>query len=109
MLPRSQRLSVEQFNSVIEKGRVTHSPFFHMKHLVLNGKPRFSAVIPQKIAKKAVLRNKTRRKIYDSIKPLLPSVKEGIYAIVFAKSPALETSDMDQSIEELFVKAGVMK
>jgi ribonuclease P protein component len=111
MLPKSQRLTTEEFLVVMEKGRVTHSPLFLMR--IISGMPatKFAAVAPKKVAKTAVERNKIRRQTYDAIGICLPRVKTGTYAAVFAKEAGAKADrkEMVADIEKLFVKAGILK
>ena len=113
MLPSSQRLSVEQFNSVMEKGRVSHSSVFLMRSLkdASFGKPKISVVVPQKIAKTAVSRNRYRRKMYEAVQVIYPSLSDGFRAIVFAKSTILdlEFAVIAKEMKEIFVKSGLLK
>jgi ribonuclease P protein component len=66
-------------------------------------KPAFSVVVSKKVAKKAVLRNRTRRRVYRSLsevlkKTTLPPV------IVFARRGAesLNIHDMLSELESVF-------
>jgi len=111
MLPRSQRLSVEQFNEVIKKGRVSHSLFFYARILTVKGKSRLSAAVPQKVSKTAVGRNKLRRIIYEAVKPIMPKVIPDTEIIIIAKDCALKANfeEIKKDIENLFVKSRLLK
>lgn len=94
------------------KGRVVHSPFYMLRCLVIPGKStKISAVVPEKVGKTSVIRHRMRRKIYESLRPIMSSIPAGLYAIVFAKAVAMKPEDpeIDAHIRELFVKAGVLK
>lgn len=111
MLPRSARLSVVQFNLVMEKGKATHSPFFVVRVLKMEGATRIAATVPVKVCKKATSRNKLRRQIYEAVQLVRGSLVSGVQAIVFAKKGAETASfeDLSKSLKEIFVKAGLMK
>ncbi|MFA6143013.1 MAG: ribonuclease P protein component [Candidatus Omnitrophota bacterium] len=115
MLPRSQRLSVGQFGIVMEKGRVFHSTLFLIRVLKTGSGIKVAAVAPQKAAKKAVDRNKMRRKIYEAVVPPLSKYDgksaTGYHVIVFAKpaAAAAEFKDIVSDINTVFVKAGILK
>lgn len=111
MLSRSQRLSGEQLDSVMEKGRVTHSSFFWLRLLKYEGNSRFAAIVPHKVVKKATGRNALKRKMYEAIRPLLPKTSSGYLVVVCAKTPAVGTEQLSISKEmnEIFVKSGLMK
>lgn len=72
---------------------------------------RVSAVAPQKVAKTAVVRNRTRRRIYEAVRAIEVSIKQGVYAAIFAKSGAIDAShdEISKDIENLFVKAGLLR
>ena len=112
MLPRSQRLSVEQFNQVMEKGRITHSPLFIVRSVTVpDDDTGVSAVAPQKIFKKATQRTKLRRQIYEAIQPIFDLIKPHTHAVVFAKNVTdkAEFESLEKEIKEIFVKAGLLK
>ncbi len=112
MLPRRERISVQKFDLIMEKGRVVHSPLFLLRYIEEKDakNSRFSAVAPQKIAKKAVERNKYRRMIYDSIAPLISSTRP-VSGILIAKV-GIKTAirpNITSDLQNLFVKAGLIK
>jgi ribonuclease P protein component len=116
MISRSHRLSTKQFNEVIKKGRVTHSPLFLMRVLQIGeGPTRIAAAVPVKVARKAVSRNAMRRKVYEAVRPLLSDIKEGFNIILFAKTinmPAnksLTVALISNDLKGLFVKAAILR
>lgn len=111
MLPKAHRLVTADFDAVMEKGRVTHSSLFVMRHLDSREGSHFSAVVPQKVGKKAVIRSSMRRKMYDAMQHLKAENLKGIHAIVFAKSQAIEAEKdaLLEDLKNLFVKAGLLR
>ncbi len=111
MLPRSQRLSVEQFNSVIEKGKIFHSPLFLVRVLNVDKSTRIATVAPKKIAKKAVERNKLRRRMYEAVAPLVDKIVGNFYIIIFAKNTAVlaDNKMVANDIKSIFVKSSLLK
>jgi len=118
MLRRSRRLSTEQFNEVIKKGKAFHSLFFQLRISRNPGEPtRAAAVAPVKMAKKAVARNDLRRRIYEIVSPLLPDSVVGYHVIVFAKPTLLPAGEAKapsdaavvEDLKALFVKAGILR
>jgi len=112
MLSRSQRLSTKQFNVVMEKGRVAHSPLFLARILPLAGEPtRIAAVVPNKVSKTAAGRNSLRRKIYEAIRPFYPGMVSGFHLILFAKNTALNRSvaEIKADLQKFFVKAALLR
>lgn len=113
MLPRSQRISAEQFKAVMEKGRVNHSSIFLLRSLTDKSfdHARVGAAVPVKIAKKAVVRNKTRRRMYAAIRAIYDRLRNDVNAVVFAKQAAIEAEKalLEKEMEQIFVKAGLLK
>lgn len=77
----------------------------------MNESTKVAAVAPQKVAKKAVSRNKLRRQMYEAISPVLADVSEGFYAIVFAKATAIAAkfADLKADMRSIFVKASLLR
>lgn len=111
MLSRSQRLSVEQFNSVMEKGKIFHSSLFLARILSNQIDTRISTVTPKKVSKTAVGRNKIRRKMYEAVRNFKDSIPPGSYIIIFAKPTIIKSKQIDivTDIKTLFVKAGLLR
>ena len=110
MLPRSQRLSVAEFNAVMKDGGSVHSPLFLLR--VRRAESRgVSAVVPQKIVRTATGRNRLRRKMYEAIQPIFSSISADAHAVLFAKAPAIEAEHdvILKGVHEIFVKAGILK
>ncbi len=113
MFKRSARFSTRQFNQVLEKGRVVHSPFFVLRFVYEEKKqlPRLAAVAPQKIFRTAVRRNKARRQIYEAVRSLYEGLPPKVSIIIFAKNPVITApfTEIIQALKEIFVKAGLMR
>ena len=96
------------------KGRVFHSPLLMARVLGGQTDTRISAAAPIKIYKKAVERNKVRRKIYNALRIQLAgvgSIKDGTHVVVFAKAGISEAAqeEIAAELKTLFVKAGVLR
>lgn len=111
MLPRSQRLSVEQFNSIIEKGRVAHSSLFLMRFVKDQAGTRIAAAAPKKTAKTAVLRNKIKRQTYEAVGTLVENIVPGVHLVLLAKPTIItaKQTDIVGDLKTLFVKAGLLR
>ena len=111
MLSRSYRISVGQFNTVIERGRVAHSTLFLARILKDQPDIRIAAVASKKIAKTAVVRNRIRRKIYEAVRPLKSSLPSSIHVLIFAKAGLLQVThkEIEADLKNLFVKAGLLR
>jgi ribonuclease P protein component len=98
----------------MEKGRVCHSPLFLLRVRIIapiEMQTRIATVVPVKVAKKAVLRNRLRRVMYEAIHPMYVNVKAGQHVIVFAKAAALKATfaEIEKEMKEIFVKAGLLR
>jgi ribonuclease P protein component len=111
MLSRSQRLSGEQLDAVMEKGRVAHSSLFLVRALVGQKDTRVAAVASKKIAKTAVGRNSIRRKIYTAVRPIKDVLVTGVHIALFAKAGILQASndEITNDLKNLFVKVALLR
>lgn len=80
---------------------------------IVNGLPnnRFGIVVSNKVAKKATVRNKLKRRIREVIRQFLPDLKTGFDVVVVAYPPILE-KDFDQIknlLGESFAKLHLFK
>jgi ribonuclease P protein component len=110
MLPSSQRLSSRQFDLVMKKGRIIRSPIFLIRLLKVEEKSRVSAVVPKKVCKTAVGRNKIRRQMYEAVQPFFSSLVQGYHIALFAndKAKEIDFADLSKEVKDLFVKAGLL-
>ncbi|MDP3962817.1 MAG: ribonuclease P protein component [bacterium] len=111
MLPSSKRLTTALFKKTIDNGRSAHSQLFILKLIKEGGPSRFSVSVSKKVAKKAVERNKIRRRAYSAISSFYPAIKHGIHGVVIAKNPAAKASleEIISDIKSFFVKSGHLK
>ncbi len=67
MLPKKERLSRQAFSRFFSVGRKIHTPLFQV---VYSPHPTLhvSVVVSKKISKRAVGRNKIRRRVYDAVR-----------------------------------------
>ncbi|MDB5238827.1 MAG: Ribonuclease protein component [Candidatus Parcubacteria bacterium] len=99
----------------MKDGKVVHSTFFIGRIRLMPDSLRIAAVAPVKIAKTAVVRNRTRRRIYAAIRSAFGSdmsVMKSAQVILIAKAPLLVSDDPTQiqaDIRSLFVKAGLLR
>jgi ribonuclease P protein component len=111
MLSRSHRLSGEQFDFVMEKGQVVHTPLFWSRFVKQDGPLKVAVICPQKIARTAVKRNQFRRKVYSSIRAFRENALQGYQVIVCIKEPVFKASpkELVEQVRIIFVKMGLMK
>ncbi len=111
MLPSSKRLTTTLFKKVLEKGKIFSSNLFVIKLQKTEGISRFSVAVSKKVEKTAVGRNKMRRTAYSYLRHLYPSIKKGYLGVVTVKFPlkGLSSEKIAASLEELFVKSGLLE
>ena len=110
MLPDKNRLKKKKdFEKVLKEGRGIKEDFLILK--VRKNKPkklRFGFVVSKKISKKAVVRNKIKRRLREVIKERIKKIDKGLDIIIITL-PGTETKDFQDfkiTIEKLFKKAG---
>lgn len=113
MIPKKNRLTAKKdFTRVFAKGRLFRSKGISMK-IVRNGLPesRFGFVVSNKVSKKAVIRNKIRRRLRDSVGRRLAVIPSGfdVAVLVFREVIDMGFKDMDASVEKLLSKSGLLK
>lgn len=109
MLPKSKRLTTEEFKKVIEKGQSFHSPFLIIRLLSSPQQSRFSVSVPKKVCKNAVDRNKIRRKIYSIISNFDPKLGFDVIVIVKPGFEKLDYREMNDETVKIFVKSSLLK
>ena len=121
MLPRLKRLTTELFKEVVQKGSISHGTFSVIRcqnrpdRLVSSKNSsnfsRFGVSVPKRVAKTAVLRNKIKRRIYSIVRKFENRIITGKNVIIIMKNGA-ETAkykELEQDIETIFVKSGLLK
>lgn len=112
MLSKEHRLRKERdFDRVFKKGEKVFSHPFSLR-CIDNGLPvsRFAVVVGGRVSKKAVERNRVRRRIREQIRPLLPSLRSGkdvsLSALPAAKG--LSSAELGAALKKAFKKARLL-
>ena len=102
MLSRKYSLSKKKdIERVFQKGQIYFSSFFNLKFINNNfNYPRFCIIISAKISKKAVVRNKLKRRLRAILYKNLANISKN-YDIVILTKPAAVTADYHQLEEKL--------
>lgn len=92
--PKTSRLlNSRDFRKVREKGKSSQGRLLRLGVLKdSNTKPARIGLITSKRVGGAVDRNKTRRRLREMIRAVLPSISPGLDVVVVAKSPAASAS-----------------
>ena len=105
MLPKKERLTTTLFDQIMVKGVLVHGQYFTIKY-IKSSEPfsRFAVAVAKKNLKKAVERNRLRRRVYHSISA--DAVKVPIMAIVLPKkgTETLTTQVIQQEIKKMLEK-----
>lgn len=113
MLPSKNRLKKKKdFERVFKKGKGFKEGFLFLKIAKNNLKVnRFGFVVAKKFSKKAVLRNRVKRRLREALKMKLPKIKRG-YDGVLVVAKGLGNKDfqeIEKIVDKLFRKAGIIK
>ncbi|MBT3864547.1 ribonuclease P protein component [Candidatus Peregrinibacteria bacterium] len=107
MIPTSNRLKRNQVEYVLKKGLSTSTDLFVVRYIEHKDdeKPHFTIITSTKLSKKAVERNKLKRKIYEAVRLQMPE-KLPLYIAIIPKKQALEVKyeKIAQDIAKLFKK-----
>ncbi len=110
MLAKINRLKKDKdFEKVFKQGQGFKQGLLYLKIRKNNLKTsRFGFVISKKFSKKAVIRNKTKRRLSEIIKTKLPEIKKGIDVVIVA-TPGAENDfqGLEDVVNKLFKKAGI--
>lgn len=102
MLQKSSILKKKKdFDSVFKKGESFKSRSFILKITKNNlGKSRFGFIVSKKVSKKAVVRNKIKRRLRSIIKQNLKDIKKGMDVVLIILS-GIEKKNFTELKEEL--------
>ncbi len=102
MLPRKHRLKKKkEFERVFKEGKAKKKDFLFIKFIKNNlDDTRFGFVVSKKISKKAVVRNKVKRRLREAAREMLSEIKPG-YDIVIVAQKGIEKQDFFQIKENL--------
>lgn len=103
MLSREYKLKKDNdFKKVFEKGKFYHSDFIKIRFLKNDLKvTRFGIVVSSKISKKAVSRNRIRRRLEEIIRIRLDQIRSGFDIVVLFEPEVIGKNH--KQIEQVFV------
>ncbi|MEX2010475.1 MAG: ribonuclease P protein component [Parcubacteria group bacterium] len=104
MIPKDKRLTRDLFKQLSLERRGLHSPHFVLKEILPKGYARMGVSVSKKVSKKAVIRNRTRRRVYAELRALLPFSKT---ILIIAKPGAerLKGNVLKTELAELIKKS----
>lgn len=91
MLPQANRLHKDkEIKRLVQKGKTFFLPQFIIKYQVVTGSvPQIGFVISTRVDKRAVVRNKLKRRLREIVRKLLPDLEKNYAILVIAKKSAL--------------------
>ena len=98
----------KDFDNVFKNGKGFSQGFLYLKIKKNNlNSSRFGFVVSNKFSKKAVIRNKIKRRLKEIIKS--KNIRKNIDAVIIV-NPGAETGfkELEQTITKLFKKAGII-
>lgn len=101
MFPKNQRITSREFLEIMKRGKNYHFPLFSLCQVSVYEKSCFAVVASKKVSKKAVIRNRNKRRVREAFKKLLKKPFSGAL-IVFIKKD-LSSLSYSSLIEELKV------
>ncbi len=111
MLQKNRRLKKELIAKILRQGCNLRGQNISLKYITDSGQSAsFSFIVPSKIAKSAVSRNKLKRRGRAIVFKLLPRIKEGYSALIFFEKgrPEMKFSELEKEIIKLLQKAGFL-
>jgi ribonuclease P protein component len=105
MLPKSKRLKRDHFKNLLTSRRFFHTAHFTLRLAESEFGPKIGVSVSKKVAKRANLRNRTRRRVYAAIRDLNLPLEGRLYLIVAkAKAETLKGENLKQELAELLKK-----
>lgn len=99
MLPKGKRLTRSDFKLLNLEKTFYHSPHFTLRLSRSAKGVKVGVSVSKKISKKAVVRNKIRRRAYSALREIFKEIKPGMYLLI-ARS-GVEKTKGDSLREEL--------
>lgn len=112
MLAKRFRLKNEKnIKKVLSEGRFFKNDYLKLKIKENNLKhSRFATPVGLKVSKKAVTRNKIKRRLQEALRLKWEKIKKGYDALLMVEKPISEKEyqEIDQDLSELLSQAGLL-
>ncbi len=111
MLSKKYRVKkFKDFNDLFDKGEFKSASSFYIKYIKNNENySKISVVVPKKIAKLAVTRNRIKRQLSEIIRLKFKEIKPGYNILLICKSNVLDMvyGQLDREWDYLIDKSGL--
>jgi len=112
MLASANRLTMQgDFKQLAGKGKPFYSALITIK-VLKNNRPqsRFGIIVSTKVSKKAVVRNRLKRRLSEVIRLNLSEIKSGFDVIIMVKQALAEKKyqEIESELLQLFKKASLL-
>lgn len=113
MLPKHSRLTKETIERHLIRARRIKTSRFLVLYTSIPGvtATQISFTVSKKVAPRAVLRNKLRRRGYSAARPLIPRLSPGVAMLVSYVSADTKVSiaELTQELQDIFLKIRVLQ
>lgn len=110
LLKGGQLKKKKDFARVFKKGKSVNADFLVLKYVTNNLKnSRFGIIVSQKVSKKAVVRNKIRRRIKEAIRLMPGNPGKQIDGAIICRSgiEKMSFAKIRETIEKVLQKSGI--
>ena len=106
MLPKKIRLNKDIIEKIFKSSRFVNSPSLTFKYILSkdNLSPKISFISPKTVNKKAVVRNRLRRKGYIALKEHLESFPLGLVGVFVFKKQQDDILAIENEIKTILTK-----
>jgi len=114
MLPKKNRLKKKKdFERIFKRGKGYREDSLLLRVISNNLQfSRFGFIISQKVSKKAVVRNKIKRRLRAIIRESLPKIKKGIDGVIIIVGSGIENNsfkEIKEKVGRLIKKAKLLE
>lgn len=113
MLPKENRLNQKKdFQRVFQKGKGLRENLLTFKWISNNLKvSRFGFVISKKISKKAVVRNKIKRRLREKVRIKLSHLRKGIDGVIIVQPGAAKEKNQEiaKNLNKILLRAKLIR
>jgi ribonuclease P protein component len=110
MLPKKKRVPTRSFPSLQKTGAIFHTDHLSMRTIFAAESGRFSVVISKKVSSLAVMRNRSRRRVYAVLEKEVKGVQVPHTSVIYLKKDisSLTSSLLSTEIHTLLQKAKIV-